>query len=160
VIPGQGEDVDGDGLQDARTTVQDLRLPGVDAASAPTSFGVSDTQYGGQRVLDAQWLGAGRLPGYSTTSGGSRYKDVATSASHLDAVLYSNHFVVGSMAGGGTTTLNGAIVARNECLYASSRFAINHDARVLGGGTPYNFYLPRDWQPPKVLYVKTLTGAE
>ncbi len=160
-IPGSGEDVDGDGVEDARTTVRsDFTLPGVDKATAPTSFGTGNGDFGGgNRVLDAEWLGARRLPGWSSASGCSRYRDVAGAANRVDAVIYSNHFVVGSMTGG-PTRVNGAVIARNEALTASSDFQINHDARLLGGGAALGMHLPREWKPTTVLYVRTTSGLE
>lgn len=160
-IPGSGEDVDGDGVEDDRSTVKDdFTLPGVDKTTAPNSFGTANGNFGGgNRVLDSAWLGAHRLPGWSATDGGSRYRDVATSANHVDALIYSNHFVAGSMAGG-PTRLNGALIARNEALYASSDFVINHDARLLGGGSALGMHLPREWKPAKVLYVRTTSAVE
>lgn len=159
-VPGMGEDVDGDGAEDVRSTVKaDLTPPGIEKSSAPNSFGTAAGNFGGNRVLDAQWLGASRLAGWSATDGGSRYSAVATAANYIDAVIYSNHFVVGSMSGG-ASRLNGAIVARNECLYANGDFVINHDPRMLGGGSKYGFYLPREWKPPVVLYMRTVSGDE
>ena len=153
VIPGSGEDVDGDGAEDARTTVADLRLPGVDDASAPTTFGTGDTQYGGQRVYDAEWEGVTRLGQGSDP----RLRDAAQDANTLNGVFYSNHYVVGTMSGSGGTKVNGALVGRNEALYASSVFDINHDVRMIGGGTQYGFYLPRAWQSPQVVYTRSAT---
>lgn len=160
-IPGSGEDVDGDGLEDDRSAVRDdLTLPGVSQATAPNSFGTANGNFGGgNRVLESAWLGASRLPGWSAADGGSRYRDVAGTANQVNAVVYSNHFVVGSMSGG-PTRLNGALIARNECLYASSDFVINHDSRLLGGGNHLGMYLPREWKPATVVYVRTTSGLE
>lgn len=160
-IPGSGEDVDADGVEDDRSSVRaDFTLPGVDQTTAPNSFGTANGNFGGgNRVLDSAWLGARRLPGWSPADGGSRYRDVAGAANHVDAVIYSNHFVAGSMSGG-PTCVNGAVIARNEALYASAAFQINHDSRLLGGGAALGMHLPREWKPTTVIYVRTTSGLE
>lgn len=160
-IPGSGEDVDGDGVEDDRSSIRaDFTLPGVDKNTAPNSFGTGDGSFGGgNRVLDSAWLGARRLPGWSPADGGSRYRDVASAANHIEATVYSNHFVAGSMDGG-PTRLNGAMIARNEALYANSAFTIDHDARLLGGGAALGMHLPREWKPSTVIYVRTTSGLE
>jgi hypothetical protein len=128
-----------------------MGLPGV--TSPPNSFGTGNTQFGGQQVLDAEWEGVSRLGQGSDP----RYRDAAQDANEVNGVFYSNHYVAGSMSGSGGTKVNGSLVGRNEALYASSTFNVNHDVRMIGGGRDYGFYLPRAWQPVTVVYTRSLT---
>ena len=100
-VPGSGEDVDGDGVEDLRSTPADLGLPGVGAP--PNTFGTGGGQFGSQQILDANWLGVSRLGAGSNPE----YQAAAQNAHYIDATIYSNHFVVGSMSGGGGTQVNG-----------------------------------------------------
>jgi len=109
VIPGTGEDIDGDGAYDGTTTLTDL-----DVAAA-----LNTTNWGGN------------MP-----SGGiASYHDISTLyANHLDATFYTNHSFCYVVLGGTSARINGALVSRNEnIIYGTPTIDINYDCRLLGG---------------------------
>jgi len=108
-IPGTGEDIDGDGEYDPRTTLSDLYLT---SALDPTAWG-------------------GNMP----AAGISAYRDIATLyASDLDAVFYTNHSFCWTVLGSNPARINGSLVSRNEnIVYGTPRMEVNYDCRLLGG---------------------------
>ncbi|MDA1263956.1 MAG: hypothetical protein O2816_02620 [Planctomycetota bacterium] len=129
VIPGSGEDIDGDGLHDDTTDyAQDM------AFDDPL-----DT---------AHW--GGNMP----VGGIAKYSDIATLyANHFDATFYTNHSFAWLVLGSKDAVVNGAIISRNESIiYGTPEIIINYDCRLLGGGTGMlGNLLPTTMQATEVL---------
>lgn len=128
VIPGTGEDIDGDGAYDDTTTLADL-----DVAAA-----LNTTNWGGNMP-----------PG-----GIANYRDIATLyANHLDATFYTNHSFCYMVLGGTSARINGALVSRNEnIIYGTPTIDINYDCRLLGGRTGMaGDLLPQVMQSPVIV---------
>ncbi len=108
VIPGSGEDIDGDGRYDSTTTLADLDF---------------------QSPLNTANF-AGNMP-----SGGiSNYSSVSSMyANNLDATFYTNHSFCYMVLGAQPAKINGAMIARNEnIIYGTPSIEINYDCRLLG----------------------------
>jgi hypothetical protein len=120
IIPGTGEDIDGDGQYDPTVTLNDIDF---------------------QVPLDpANW--GGNMP----AGGIAAYSDIASiSANCLDAVFYTNHSFCYYVTGTQDATLNGALVCRNEnIIYTTPTVQFNYDCRLLGGAKDLmNNMLPR-----------------
>jgi len=127
VIPGTGEDIDGDGVYDGTTTLADL------------DFTVAlDT---------ANW--GGNMP----VGGIADYGDISTLyANTLDAVFYTNHSFCYLVLGGTAARINGALVSRNEnVVYGTPSLEVNYDCRLLGGASGMaGGLLPKVMAPPVV----------
>jgi hypothetical protein len=129
VIPGSGEDVDGDGVYDGQTTLVDFNLP------AP--------------LESANW--AGNAPATATA-----YSAVSTLAiAELDATLGTNHdFAMYSQTPKDHIEILGCLVSRNESIvYSAHSLSLNYDYRLMGRGglTETNVTLPKSWMPIKTL---------
>lgn len=127
-IPGTGEDIDGDGVYDAQTTLADVVL------SMP--------------MKAADW--GGNIP----PAGIHAYASIASmTARTLDAVFYTNHSFCYVVLGGQTARINGALVSRNEnIVYGTPSIEFNHDSRLLGrSSSPAAQLLPRVIQPAEIL---------
>ncbi|MCB9882920.1 MAG: hypothetical protein H6834_14130 [Planctomycetes bacterium] len=117
VIPGTGEDIDGDGVEDGTIRLNDLQM-----SSA---------------TWNSSW--AGNRPS------GKSYSQLTTnSIAHLDAAFYTNH-TFAMRATQSPVTMNGTVVSRNEAIVVQNSAIWNHDARLLGGGNMFGFYLPVQW---------------
>jgi len=119
VVPGSGEDIDGDGQYDAPYNYDE-----------DISFGVPFNSTNFHNLPD----------------GISDYFDFAEfQVGGIDAVLYTNHAIAGWLQN--ECTVNGCFIGRNESLIvAGKRITFNHDERLTGtGGTcpPFQIYLPR-----------------
>jgi len=126
VVPGSGEDIDGDGVYDGHVSLSQFDLP------APLS-GVS-------------W--AGNLP-----DGVSSYASISSTAiARLDAAFYSNHvFAMATFADKSHFEINGCILARNEALtYDTKDLILNYDYRLMAGDQ-FGFDLPKCWAPVRTL---------
>ncbi len=130
-IPGTGEDIDGDGVQDGRIGLSELDLP-----SALTS---------------ANW--GGNLP----AGGVAQYSDIASLAmTKVEAVMYTNHALAWvTLPWTSPVEINGAIIARNESIiYGAPKISMNYDCRLLGGNKSYAegiFDLPKTMAPIRTL---------
>ena len=127
-IPGTGEDIDGDGVYDGQTTLNDVIL------TTPLNT--------------ANW--GGNMP----VGGIPSYHDIASMyASNLDAVFYTNHSFCYTVLGGQSAKINGALVSRNEnIIYGTPTIDINYDCRLLGGSSGMaSKLLPIAIQPPQIL---------
>ena len=126
-IPGSGEDIDGDGVQDGTTQMSDFNIPA--------------------SLTNSNWEG--------NLSGSTTYDNVSTNyISKLDASFYTNHTFAALMLNyGGDIEMNGSVVSRNESIiYGANRILMNHDERLTGqGGDFFGFYLPQDWLPINIL---------
>ncbi len=125
VIPGSGEDIDGDGIHDGRVTMSEFDIP------AP---------------LDPlHW--AGNLGGPV-----ARYRDIATVyIDRLEGAFYTNHVLAAGIAKSGwwgTIEWNGSIVSRNESIiYSAQKLVFNYDQRLAGkGGGNLGFSPPVSWE--------------
>ncbi len=128
VVPGSGEDIDGDGVYDDTTTLSDLFLS---ASLNPANWG-------------------GNMP----PAGIANYSDIAvTDAYNLDAAIYTNHSFCYFVVGSNPAQINGALVCRNEnIVYGTPRVEMNHDSRLLGGGSSLiGDLLPRTMKSPEIL---------
>ena len=139
-IPGTGEDIDGDGVQDGTIGLADLELP---ASGAMTS---------------SDW--GGNLP----VGGVAQYSDIASMAmTKIDATLYTNHAMAWTAlpGSGKDIDINGALIARNEAIiYGADSINMNYDARLLGGNTSFGqsaFELPKVVAPLRTISWRALT---
>ena len=109
VIPGSGEDLDGDGRYDSTTTLSDLNIQA--------------------SMIPSNW--AGNMP----AAGIARYKDISSMyANNLDATFYTNHSFCYTVLGSQPARINGSMVARNEnIVYGTPSMEMNYDCRLLGG---------------------------
>jgi hypothetical protein len=126
-IPGTGEDIDGDGQYDPRTSMSEFDLP------SPLNSGL--------------WGG-------NLAPGTTNYNEVATNQiARVDGALYTNHTLAGRIENSGAEIrFNGCVISRNEAIvFNASQLIFNHDARLLGGGKAFGFHVPLTWAPIKVL---------
>ncbi len=126
VIPGTGEDIDGNGVFDDTITLANLDLS--------------------QALNSGKW--AGNLP-----AGTKSYSQLASVAmTSLDACVYTNHAcAMLTLAWGKDFNWHGAIVSRNESLiYGTNSMNMYYDRRLSGGGMFGNL-LPRTVAPLRVL---------
>ena len=130
VIPGSGEDIDGDGAYDDTTRMSEFDLP--------------------QALSQESW--AGNLQeGEDIT-----YSQVATSEiARLDAAFYTNHTFAAVVSNpDGVIQVNGSVVSRNESIiYAADGLELNHDERLTGRGSPESgFDSPLGWDPVRFIH--------
>ena len=128
VIPGSGEDIDGDGIHDGTTSLANVIL------NTPLN--------------PSNWSGnmpAAGLPNYRSIS--------SMAVSQLDAVFYTNHSFCWTVTSGPSAKINGALVSRNEnIIYGTPTMEINYDCRLLGGSSGRAArFLPLTLQAPEVL---------
>jgi len=122
VIPGSGEDIDGDGVYDNTLTLANLDLDTT----------INNGNYGG------------------TVSGSTPYGTISSNTiSRLDGVFYTNHAFAWYTNPSTAIHCNGAIVSRNESIiYGGPSLNMNYDCRLLGGGTgALSDLLPRTLGP-------------
>jgi hypothetical protein len=133
IVPGSGEDIDGDGRYDGTTTLADI------------DFTIP---------LDSAGWGGNMPPG-----GIANYSDIATLyATNLDAVFYTNHSFCYTVLGGESAKINGALVSRNEnIIYGTPSIEINYDCRLLGGHSGLaGGLLPQVMEDPQLLLWRNL----
>lgn len=128
IIPGSGEDIDGDGIYDGTTSMSNVTMA--------------------MPLTNATW--GGNVP-----SGGiATYSSIASmNANRLDATFYTNHSFCWVVLGSETARINGSLVCRNEnIIYGTPTLDFNYDCRLLGGNTGRAAgLLPRTVQPPQIL---------
>lgn len=139
VVPGSGEDIDGDGGYDGTTKMTEFNIEGQASNTAAPPWS--------------------NFVGNSLPSSSAKYNSISSiGISRIDGILYTNHTLAALMAPGGSTEiqLNGAIISRNESIiYSASKLIFNHDERISGdGGSVFGFNVPQSWDPLK------LTGYE
>ena len=111
VIPGTGEDIDGDGTEDRRLNSKGNWL---NAMNLP------------QSLSSSHW--GGNLP-----KNGTQYRDVSTiNIGNLDGCFYTNHAFGAYMRDSKMIRINGALICRNESIVFSPRIEMNHDERLTG----------------------------
>jgi len=123
VIPGTGEDIDGDGAYDARISLTDFEM----------ATSLSSTNWGGN--LPA---GATSISDLDNPAGPRRLKEVY-------ALMYTNHALAGQFGLSATQVkFFGGWVSRVEAtITGTSNTLFTHDERFTGGGKTYGFILPR-----------------
>lgn len=135
VIPGTGEDIDGDGVYDPQINLSNVVLSGA--------------------LTSSSW--GGNLP----SGGVSNYHDISTLyANRLDAVFYTNHTFCWVVLGSEDAQINGSVVSRNEdMIYGTPNIRINYDCRLLGGSSGVaGRFLPTVLRPPTILTWERLDG--
>ena len=129
VIPGSGEDIDGDGDYDGTTRMSEFDLP--------------------QPLSLENWAG-------NLQEGQETYSDVSNSEiGRLDAAFYTNHTFAAVVSNpAGRIQINGAVVSRNESIiYAADGLELNHDERLTGRGSPQSgFDSPLGWDPVRFIH--------
>ncbi|MBI4602803.1 MAG: hypothetical protein HY721_12675 [Planctomycetes bacterium] len=125
VVPGSGEDIDGDGKKDNATQMSDFNIPS----------SLSST------------LWDGNAPPTPTA-----FSSVSTlNIPRIDATLYTNHTLAALMIVPSNQDIqfNGAIISRNESIiYGARNIIMNHDERLSGGGgETFGMSVPVSWKP-------------
>ncbi len=131
VIPGSGEDIDGDGSFDATATLSEFDLPAA--------------------LNSGQW--AGNVP-----PGTANFSEISTlELTDVNAAIYTNHAAaMVTLAWGRDFNLLGAIVSRNESMiYGTNSMNLTHDRRLTAGGA-YGSLLPREVVAARILTWRTL----
>jgi hypothetical protein len=123
VIPGSGEDIDGDGTYDGRISLTDFEM----------ATALNTTNWGGN--LPA---GATSISDLDNPAGPRRLKEVY-------ALMYTNHALAGQFGYSATQVkFFGGWVSRVEAtITGTSNTLFTHDERFTGGGKAYGFILPR-----------------
>jgi hypothetical protein len=127
-VPGTGEDIDGDGAYDPRTTLADIDI----------TVPLNPSHWGGN-------MPPGGVP---------HYRNISTlRANELDAVFYTNHSFCWVVTGSQSARINGALVSRNEnIIYGTPTMVTNYDSRLLGGNSSLAAgLLPTSFLPAQVL---------
>jgi len=127
VIPGSGEDIDGDGQYDGTTSLTEFNIP----ASLTTT----------------DW--AGNVPAGTPSYGAISTMEVH----HLDAAFYTNHAIaMVTLASNKHLNINGCIISRNESIiYGTKSLRLNYDYRLMRGGGQFGLHLPKVLKPIEVL---------
>ncbi|PJA27441.1 MAG: hypothetical protein CO189_07050 [candidate division Zixibacteria bacterium CG_4_9_14_3_um_filter_46_8] len=120
VVPGSGEDVDGDGNYDKPYEYSNFEL-------------------------SASWNSSNFL-NCPTTPDLDTFAEFADNyIAGIDGVVYTNHALAGCFTDNGKT--NGSLVARNESMVVyGTKITMNHDERLTNwgsGGTDYSIFLSR-----------------
>lgn len=160
VIPGSGEDLDGDGRYDAtiqRGSINGYGIPSSGSSSFAFPENLNDRLDSGAAnpntatPLDTDgdgliWRGSPLFTDSSTTHTWSQVSANPPRADSVQAVLYTNHAIAGVQLNGtsGYHEYYGAFVARVEATVGSSITVFTHDPRLLGGAKDFGIYLPRE----------------
>lgn len=161
VMPGSGEDIDGDGKYDGTTTLTAFNL-------ASGSFFSNHPDWAGNIPSGVTsfkdvvyWNDVTDAPGVAT--GSIKFPQV-------DATLYTNHFLGGYITNEGGYSYKkdnrthyesasdilffGSLISRNESLiYQSSTLSFYHDDRLSAGAKMFNFVLPKVWNPLRMITI-------
>ncbi len=176
IIPGTGEDIDGDGTFDPDVTgLNMMSVFGLKESLSTTNWANLPSGVTNFRNL-TYWNEENDNPWPSINTTTSTYK--VQDFPQLDGVFYTNHFSVGYFynssytyknANTGYTTsssdivINGSMICKNEALIAgpgynpktgsynkNAKFYFNHDERLTADdGSRFGFTLPLVWQPLK-----------
>ncbi len=139
IVPGSGEDIDGDGVQDSRIGTNDFSLPGT----------LTKIFWGGWVPPEIEWPPSGLNYGQFLNVAGKFCLD------HVDGLLYTNHATAGAWGQNSEKIhLLGGIVSRVEAIIIknSGSAAWRHDERFTGGGEQFGFLLPRVKRPVSVVH--------
>ncbi|MEQ8171335.1 MAG: pilus assembly PilX N-terminal domain-containing protein [Candidatus Eremiobacterota bacterium] len=125
VIPGSGEDLNGDGRY----------TPALDQFNV-CAFNTADADYLRSNNTSTNWANRMKFDPnawggtHNISSGNVQFKDIsADGVLRLDAISYTNN-----LWGGYTKLVNGGLVTRVEATRMYSGGIISHDDRVVGGG--------------------------
>jgi hypothetical protein len=159
VIPGSGEDLDGDGRFDDTIRRGSLTAAGI-PSSGSSSFAFPESI---NDRLDAGAANPNTATPLDTDGDGIIWRgspiwldssnhdwdDIAGDPPHVDSVhsvLYTNHAIAGVQFRGasGFHEFFGAFVARVEATVGQSVTVFTHDPRLLGGARDFGIYLPRE----------------
>lgn len=160
VIPGSGEDIDGDGRFDDRIQRGSLATTGI-PSSGSSSFafpenindrlnsGVANPNTAAWIDTDGDgliWRGSPLWLDSATTHNWTQVSPNPPSIGGIQAVLYTNHAIVGVLNRDGSGILEwyGAFVARVEATVGQSVTMFTHDPRLLGGAEDFGIFLPRE----------------
>ncbi len=139
VVPGSGEDIDGDGVMDDRINTNDFGFPD----------NIKTVNWGGwvPPEIEEQWRPSGLNWGTLLNVNGGAYMN------EINAMLYTNHAVVGYFGYGVEETIMlGGVVSRVEALVLGTGTGTwTHDERFTGGGTDFGFLLPRVKTNPELV---------
>lgn len=140
VIPGSGEDIDGDGFYDDSIDVYDAVAFNPEDAADLRNGSHSDPAWTAKLTFNSSsWGGNVDI----TQAANNTLEEVSNNVGRLDALTYTNHVWGGKIYG----PANGTLLTRIESTYVSSTTGcpINHDDRIAGGGASImdlNFITP------------------
>ncbi len=160
VIPGSGEDLDGDARYDDTIRRGSLNTAGIptsgsssfalpenlndrldSSAADPNTAAPIDTD-GDGRV----WRGSPLWLDALTTHSWTEIAPDPPAIPYIAGVLYTNHAIAGVFRpdASGMIETYGAFVARVEATVGASVTIFTHDPRLLGGAKDFGIYLPRE----------------
>ncbi len=139
VVPGSGEDIDGDAVRDGTVALSDFDF------SNPL-----DTDYwGGWTPPELGWVeGAINYSRFFNEDGGA-------ALDHIDALMYTNHATVANWGKySPEIQLLGGIVSRIETIVLRNNGSADwaHDERFTGGGEEFGFLLPKVKSSVAIIY--------
>lgn len=137
VVPGSGEDIDGDGVMDGRINTNEFGFPD----------NIKVANWANWVPPGTPWPSSGMNWGTLLNVNGGTYMN------QIYAMLYTNHATVGYFGYGvPSTTIYGGIVSRVEALVLGTGTGTwTHDERFTGGGEEFGFLLPRSKTNPELL---------
>lgn len=171
VIPGSGEDIDGDAVEDQRIALSDFDLPApfdtiswggwtpLDAGSGGDGPGKSGGK-GGGRGKGGGGKGGGRPGPPGSGSGPTSYSDFfnekgGDALDHIDALIYTNHAIAANWGRYSSLVhLFGGLLCRIEAIIFRNDGTAEwiHDERFTGGGEELNLVLPRVKKPIQIIH--------
>jgi len=130
VIPGSGEDIDGDGVYDDVIDIYDVAALSASDASAIRN-GTKDWNLA-LTLNTADWGGNVDVAHSDNRTMNQVCYNTASNVTRLDAITYTNHVWGGYVKG----PTNGTLITRLESTRVSSGEGcpVNHDDRVVAGG--------------------------
>jgi len=153
-IPGSGEDIDGDGIDESRRITSQ--------SEALQMFNLQNNTF-----TSAHW--GGNLPTGVTSYNQfthwhtSQKKPVISSSTYtttgfnqIDGILYTNHFSGGYIPVLSNLYLNGSFICRNESIiFSGGNIIFRHDDRLTNEtGSRFNIVIPKTWNPLERISVK------
>lgn len=160
VIPGSGEDIDGDGRFDDRIQRGNINVYGTPAAGSSSfafpenindrlNSGAADPNTAAKIDTDADGLIWRGSPLWLDNVNNHRWSEVSAdppTMNTMSGVVYTNHAVAGVYFKGASGIMEnyGAFVSRIEATVGSSITMFTHDPRLLGGARDFGLYLPRE----------------
>lgn len=161
VIPGSGEDIDGDARYDATITRGSLAASGIPSGAGSSSFALpenindrlnssaADPNTAAPLDTDADgkiWRGSALWLDATTAHTWAEISPDPPRADQIAGVLYTNHAIAGVYFPGtsGIMETYGSFVSRIEATVGSSITMFTHDPRLLGGAKDFGIYLPRE----------------
>lgn len=162
VVPGSGEDIDGDGRYDPtinRGTLNGQGLPSVAGNSSSFAFPLDindrlDSSAANPNTaakLDTNgdgkiWRGSPLWTDNATNHTWSQVSANPPAMDTLNAVMYTNHAIAGVYFPGGSGIMEtyGTFIARIDATVGSAKTLFTHDPRLLGGAKDFGIYLPRE----------------